>query len=443
VKLAIRKHLRDFLAIIALLIVASVVSVGILKNQRLTAPSWVPVFGKDFYELNAEFQSAQAVTPGQGQTVNVAGIRVGEISSVHLRNGRAVIRLRIDEKGVNVYRDAHMLLRPKTGLRDMVVELDPGTKAAGRVPEGGTIQVGQTAPDVNLDEILAVLDTDTRTWLTVLLGDGERGLRGRGDDLAKTFAEIDPLNRDLRKLNEGLAKRRANIKRVIHNFSLLAGELGTKDDQIATLVDSSNAVFASFARQEAALRSTVSELPSTLTTTRTALGKAETLGRTLGPSLESLRPAARALGPALRDVRPFMSQTTPVLRDEIRPLVRAAMPVVAELRPAMRDLASAAPDLTSSLKIVNRAVDMIAYNPPGVEEGYLFWFAWVNHLGASVFSTQDAHGPIRRGLFIANCNALDIVDNIAQSNPTLGVIIALLNPVRGGDSCPKTIASSR
>jgi phospholipid/cholesterol/gamma-HCH transport system substrate-binding protein len=329
-----------------------------------------------------------------------------------------------------------MLLRPKTGLRDMVVELDPGTRAAGRLPAGGTIQVGQTAPDVNLDEILAVLDTDTRTWLTVLLSDGERGLRGRGNDLAKTFQRLEPLNRDLRRVNEGLARRRTNIRHVIHNFSLLAEELGAKDDQI----DASNAVFATFAGQEAALRQTVHELPGSLTATRRALTKTETLGNELGSSLQALRPAARALGPTLRDMRPFLRETTPVLRDQIRPLVRAAMPVVAELRPAMRDLSAAAPDLTSSLKIVNRALDMIAYNPPGAEEGYLFWFAWVNHLGASVFSTQDAHGPIRRGLFITTCNALDIIDNVAQANPQLGVIIALLNPARGSQICPSTVS---
>ena len=56
----------------------------ILSNQRLTLPGWVPVIGKDFYEIKAELATAQAVTPGQGQTVNVAGVKVGEIKSVKL-----------------------------------------------------------------------------------------------------------------------------------------------------------------------------------------------------------------------------------------------------------------------------------------------------------------------------------------------------------------------
>ncbi len=442
-KTAIRKHFRDFAAIVGLVVLASAVSLYILENQRLTAPAWVPVLGEEFFEFEAEFSNAQAVTPGQGQTVNVAGVPVGDIARVRLEEGRAVVGLRISDEDVKVYKDAKMLLRPKTGLKDMAVQLDPGTPESGALKEGGRIPVGQTAPDVNLDEVLAALDADTRDYLKILLGEAELGLRGRRKDLADTFRRFEPLGRDLRLINEGLARRKRNVKRVIHNFSLLAEELGGKDDELAELVDGSNAVFAALAEQEADIRSTVRELPSALIETRLAMEKAGRLAGELGPASEALRPAARALGPALRDVRPFMRETTPVIRDEVRPLVRAANPVVTELRPAMRDLAAISPDLRQSLGILNRALNMIAYNPPGEEEGYLFWMSWVNHLGASLFSTQDAHGPIRRGLFIANCNGLDIVDNVAQVNPALSVIVTLLNPVRNSALCPKPTPGQR
>ena len=97
-KSAIRKHLPDFLAIIVLLVVAAAVSSVILSKQRLALPAWVPVVGKDFFEIEAEMTTAQAVTPGQGQTVNIAGVEVGEISSVQLRDGKAIIGMRIRPK---------------------------------------------------------------------------------------------------------------------------------------------------------------------------------------------------------------------------------------------------------------------------------------------------------------------------------------------------------
>ena len=59
---AIRKHLKDFAAIIALLVVALIVAVIILDNQRLSLPAGVPILGRDYVEVEAELSSAQAVT---------------------------------------------------------------------------------------------------------------------------------------------------------------------------------------------------------------------------------------------------------------------------------------------------------------------------------------------------------------------------------------------
>ena len=439
-KLAIVKYWRDFVTIILLFLLAGGVSAYILDKQRLTLPSWVPGIGKDFFEFEAAFSNAQAVTPGQGQTVNVAGIKVGEISKVRLDDGKAVLSLRLENRfgEGKVFRDADMLLRPKTGLRDMVVELDPGSRESGAIPEGYRFSVGQTAPDVNLDEILAVLDDDTRTYLRALISGAGQGLDGRGADLAQTFRRFEPTARDLRRINESLARRRRNIKRVIHNFSLLVSELGSKDDQIAGFVDNSNAVFTALANQDAALKDTLRELPSALGATRSALDKSADLAAELGPATRALLPSARRLAPTLRSVRPFLRETTPVLRDEIRPLTRAALPVVTELRPAMRDLSAATPDLVGSLKIVNELTDLLAYNPPGEEEGFLFWLSWVNHMGTTVFDIADAHGPIRRGLLIVNCNALDVLDNVAAVNPALAQLVALVNFVRTSAVCPST-----
>jgi phospholipid/cholesterol/gamma-HCH transport system substrate-binding protein len=438
-KTAIRKHLPDFAAIIGLIVVSLAVASVILSNQRLTLPAWVPVIGKDFYELEAELSTAQAVTPGQGQTVNIAGVEVGEIKSVRLEDGRAVIGMKIEPRYSRVYRDATILLRPKTGLKDMVAELEPGTPAAGRLPDGGRIPVSQTLPDVNLDEILAALDADTRDYLKLLVNDGGEALGDNGRALANTIRRFEPTARLSRKVNEQLAERQRNIKRAIHNFSLVTEELGTRDDAVADFVVNSNAVFASFASQDAALRETLRELPSSLEITRETLGKADRLARELGPTLEALRPAARALGPTQRQLRPFLRETTPIIRDELRPFARESLPTVRELRPALHDLAAAAPDLTGTFRNLNALLNMLAYNPPGRnEEGYLFWAAWANHLAPTVFATQDAHGPIRHGLVVFGCQTGAVLDAVADSNPQLGTLVDLLNGPNRSGICPSS-----
>jgi phospholipid/cholesterol/gamma-HCH transport system substrate-binding protein len=439
VRTAIRKHYLDFLAILGLVVVAAVVSTVILGHQRLALPGWVPLVGKDFYEIEAEMSTAQAVTPGQGQTVNIAGVEVGEIASVKLRDGKAIIGMRLRPRYDRVYKNASVLLRPKTGLKDMVAELTPGTRDAGRLPEGGVIPVSQTLPDVNLDEILAALDSDTRDYLLLLLNDGAQGLGGeaKGRELAQAIRRLEPTAKYARAINEGLAERRANLARVVHNFSLLTDELGQRDTQLAGFVDNSNAVFDTLAGQDASLRQILQKLPGTLETTQTTLGKVTTLADELGPTLNALQPAAKALAPSLRSTRPFLRDTTPVIRDEIRPFTRAALPTVQELRPAMRDLAATTPDLTASFSVVNRLLNEVAYNPPGdTQEGFLFWQSWVNHAGNAIFSTQDAQGPIRRGLVVLSCSTAQLLDSVAQANPQLGTLVALLNAPGPSQICP-------
>ena len=208
-----------------------------------------------------------------------------------------------------------MLLRPRTGLRDMVAELNPGTRAAGRLPDGQRIPMGRTLPDVNLDEILAGLDTDTRTYLQLLLADAATGLRGTERPLADTLRRFEPTARDLRRVNAALALRRRNLARAIHELLAARRRAGRQGRQLATFVNSSNAVLGSLARQDANLRATLRGLPGALADTRRALGRAQALGAALGPTLQALRPGARALGPSLRQTRPFLERTTPVIRD--------------------------------------------------------------------------------------------------------------------------------
>jgi len=433
---AIRKHYRDFLFIVGIVLLSAGVGGYILGNQRFHLPKWVPALGSDFVSYKAELSTSQSVTPGQGQTVQVAGVDVGELSKVELVNGRAVVTMSLRRKYTPIYKNATALLRPKTGLNDMILELTPGDRKAGKAPLGWTIPVAQTQANVNFDEVLSALDGDTRDYLQLLIAAGGQGLDGEGKNLSKALKRFEPTGKYLAELNGALAQRDTNIRRSIHNFRLVSEALGNKDNQLASLVDSSNSVFKAFADQDVRLRQSLQLLPGTLTETNSALGKVNRMAKVLGPTLGDLRPAARALGPSLKQTRPFLRDTTPVIRDQLRPFARDSLPVIKQLRPAARDLAVITPQLTTSFKVVNYLLNELAYNPPGKEEGYLFWVSWANHLGNQLFTNQDAHGPIRRGLFITTSQDVPVLNQVEQSNPLLGVLTGLLNLPK--QNCPNS-----
>jgi phospholipid/cholesterol/gamma-HCH transport system substrate-binding protein len=410
VKTAIRKHFKDFLAVLGLILVAGGVSAYILQKQRMR----FPIIQDKPFVLQAEFQTAQAVIAGQGQTVRVSGVRIGDIGAVKLQDGRAIVRMDIERKYEGLVRtNATALLRPKTGLKDMFIQIEPGDGPPAK--ENYTIPVQATTPDVNPDEILSTLDADTRDYLRLLISDAGRGLKGHGSDLRDLFRRFEPTHRHLAELNGAISTRRDNLRRLISSLNELNTELASHDDDIAELVDSSAGVMRAFASEEQNISSAVGELPSALRQTTDTLGRVQAFADVLGPTTENLRPAARALDPANEAVIPFAKEVTPLLASDIRPFVREARPLARDLRPASTQLADAAPNLTRTFTELNKFFNMLAFNPNGREdpgnadrqEGYLFWLAWAQHLAIQVFSSSDAHGVFRPVTLAAPCATIE------------------------------------
>ena len=438
---AIRKHLRDFVAVAALLVVALVVTVYIVENQRLR----IPVFEEKPFELKAEFETAQAVVPGQGQTIRVAGVRIGDVSDVAVEDGVGVVTFEIERKYLPVYKDATVLMRPTTGLKDMFFELDPGSAKAGEFDEGDTIAVSNTAPDVNLDEILAALDSDTQAYLKLLLVGAGKGLDGRDEDLGKLLGSVGPINRDLAELNREVAQRKENLARLIHNFNLLTTTVGQSDQDLTELVSASNGALGAIAEQDPNVQRAVSLLPGTLTQATETLDNTAKLAAVLGPAVDDLRPFARNLDQLNGSTRQLAEQATPVLQNEIRPFVRAARRPVPDLRKAAARYSAATPGLTTVGKKINRLGNMAAFNPNGAEplgtrnrdEGYLYWLAWLGHNGDSVFSAGDGNGFFRRIYFTIGCDQIsEIVRSTLPFEETLREIVTGLTPDNQNLLCP-------
>jgi phospholipid/cholesterol/gamma-HCH transport system substrate-binding protein len=417
---AIREHLRDFIAIGVLAVLAIVTTGVILSKQQANFPSWLPILGQEHFELKAEFSSAQAITPGQGQTVTIAGINVGKIGSVNLENGAAVVTMDIDPKYADlIHTDASLLLRPRTGLQDMTIEIDPGQHGK-EVAEGSTVPLANTQPNVNPDQILASLDGDTQSYLQLLLQGGAQGLYGHSTELSSGLRRFDPTVHSIARINGALAKRRQNLRRVITNFGKLSTELGHRDTQLAQFVRSSNTVLGSFAKEQNAIRATLQEFPPTLRQTQSALSSADKLALVLGPASRKLIPSARALAPALRQVRPLFRETTGPVRDQIRPFARQTQTPLKHIKQASGPLATTTTALSKGFKDLNLLFNSLAYNPPGAaDEGYLFWASWLNHNTNAVFFTQDAGGPLRHGLVQLSCATAANALAVGNSNAFL------------------------
>jgi phospholipid/cholesterol/gamma-HCH transport system substrate-binding protein len=446
VKRAIREHWKDFASIVGLLVVTVFVAGYILLNERLS----IPFISPSQYTLNADFQTAQAVTPGQGQSVRISGVQVGLISGVTLKNGEGIVKMSIDKKYEGLIRQNWTaLIRPRTGLDDMFIELSPGIGNAPAAQSGYTIPISNTMPVVNLDEILASLDEDSREYLDLLVNGAGQGLqKNGGDELAQVMERFEPTHQDLARLNGAVAQRGADLQQLVNSLRRLNDALAAKQGQIVQLVDSSEKVFGAFASEDQNVSQAVADLPGTLQQTTTTLAKVQTFAKALGPAAVNLLPAVKSIPAANQALSALAVPGAPIVKNQIRPFVVAARPVVQNLRPAAVNLAepttvptsngpvkeaAATSNLTNVFTVLNHFGNMLGYNPGNTEHGYLWWLAWLDHNARTLFSVQDANGDYRPLFLQASCATYA---QLANDSPLEEVVMNLTPILTDAGLCP-------
>jgi phospholipid/cholesterol/gamma-HCH transport system substrate-binding protein len=441
-----RGHRTDTIAILVLAFVGIVMMLGIFTQQKASLPSWLPLVGEEFEDITAEFTTAQAVTPGQGQAVDVAGLQIGKVSSVDLEDGHAIVGMSIEPKYMElIHPDAHFLLRPKTGLNDMTVEVEPGT-GKGHVEDGHRFPLAQTEANVQLEALWNSLDADTRQYIQLLVAGGAQGIGGRGVQLGNALRRFEPFVEYTAKLNKAIAARRTELAKVIHLFGELTTELGAHDAQIRRFVGSSEKALGNFAHQQVALEEAFEEFPETLKVAKEGLASSNEFSTVALPTLTKLIPQAQASTPAFKATEKLFSQTTAPIRDGIRPFSREIRPLLSAANEASKPFEKTVRGFGESLHGLNSFFNELAYKPSD-KQSYLFYVPWVNHDFNSAFSLEDGTAPMLRSSVLLNCTGAAIgfgtveinkYDNLQTLLELIGAprAIELPNPFgEAGKSC--------
>src|SRR4051794_29976538 len=418
----LRREAKWVWVILGIMVVAMACALYLLSNQRVANPF------ETTYKLKAEFDNASAVAPGLGAAVNVAGVKVGQISGRELHNGRGVLSLAIDPgKLPHVYRGATARLVPNTPLKDMQVDLTPGDPKAGAMPENTTISIASTSTPIDSDELLHALDTDTREYLQLLIANTGDGLNGRGVDLRELLRTLGPTSAQVREIAALLRTRRHVVPRLVHNLQVLSTAAGGEDESIKQIIGAGDATLGALASEDGALRSAITQLPGTLQTARSTLVTAAPFARSLRRTLTDLEPAVPRLKQTLQDTPDSLRGFLPLPLKQLKHFTDATLPLAPVVRRASHYIGASLPPLRRAFTTIGETTNMLGYNPGANTDSYLFWLAWFSHNSNSMISTADANGSVWRGFALVSCTSLN------QS----GVTGTLLKTVLGtGSICP-------
>jgi phospholipid/cholesterol/gamma-HCH transport system substrate-binding protein len=373
--------LRDVIAVLACIAIGLSCSAYILVHQHVSLP-WDSEF-----RFSADFDKAPGVRPQALEEVRIAGVSVGRIRSASVTNsGDARLGLEIDPTQV-VYQNAQLLLRTKSPLNVMYVELNPGTPDAPRLQSGGVIPITQTQRAAQPYELLDKLDDRTQAALTSLLDQAQVGLRGAGSTLPTSLDATRQTMVTFKPVIDALVQRRQHLADLVHAFSTIATAVGHDGTRMSGLTASMDQTLSALASRDVQLQATLRALPGFTSDLNTSMNQVSDLTGALNPTLDDLAAAAPKLPGAITSLTGSVAAIRNFVHDGA-PVINRAGPIVSDLRLFTGNAGPAFADLRPVAGYLPLASAMIA--------------PWMGDLAAftyqtsSAFSLYDANGGLGR-----------------------------------------------
>ncbi len=252
------------------------------------------------HQFTVKAAFANAVNIAKGSPVRIAGVNVGKVVRLSSEPGSttaSLVTMQIQSMGLPIHRDATLEIRPRTFLEgNFFVQIDPGSPSAPLVKDGDTIPVAQTAAPVQLDQVLSVLNTSTRTQLQGLLRDLSTGLSGPGAaGYNQSIPFQGPAFRDNSVVNNALlGQDQHDLSGYIKSSGAVAEATDADPNALENLVSDFDTTAGALAAQDTALAQSIHDLPALLTVGKPSLAAVD-------QALPSVNAFATALLPGTRN----------------------------------------------------------------------------------------------------------------------------------------------
>ena len=255
------------------------------------------------YRFKAPFP--EAATLAQEADVRLAGVNIGKVKKKTLDKGaaRTLVEMELESKFAPIPRDTRAILRQKTLLGETYVELAPGTKGSGDLPDGATLAKANIEPTVELDEIFNVFDPPTRRAFRAWQAGLAKAIEGgRGQDLNDALGNLEGFAVDGADLLRVLDEQEVAVRRLVRNTGRVFGAINEREGALRQLIVNSNNTFEATASRDEALAEAIRIFPTFLDESRVTLARLERFARNTHPLVRDLRPVADDLGPTVRDL---------------------------------------------------------------------------------------------------------------------------------------------
>jgi phospholipid/cholesterol/gamma-HCH transport system substrate-binding protein len=131
--------------VVGVFVLVGIVSLGYLSIKL----GKLEIIGGDLFEVEALFNSASGLKPGA--TVEIAGVEVGRVKTISLKEDRAMVKLAV-QNGTKLYSDTIASIKTRGIIGEKFLALSPGGGGDPLKP-GDTIR--DTEAGLDLEELVS------------------------------------------------------------------------------------------------------------------------------------------------------------------------------------------------------------------------------------------------------------------------------------------------
>ena len=342
---------------------------GILLFLWITFGGPTPFKAKP-YEINVPFKEATQLA--QQSDVRISGVSVGKVQDIVLApdGEQAMAKVDIDDKYGPLPANTRAVLRTKTLLGETYIELTPGDREGPKLADGGTLPAAQIAESVQLDEIFRTFNAKTRAAFQSWQQEAALSIEGQGAGLSYAFGELEPTFTQFDRLFRVLDSQQLAVKQLFRNGATSLRALRGRQGELASLIQSSNAVFSTTAARDRQIEELFRAFPTFQDESRLTLERLKSFSINADPVMKQLVPVAEQLSPTLiafsklaPEAKGFFEGLEPVIdraptgfpavrklfRDQFPPLLRAVDPFLRNLNPVLTGLGLYKHELTATV----------------------------------------------------------------------------------------------
>jgi phospholipid/cholesterol/gamma-HCH transport system substrate-binding protein len=276
------------------------------------------------YRVTAEFVNAGQLV--QGADVRVAGNTAGSVEDIQVsQSGTAEVTFTVDDEYAPLRSGTQAIVRPTSlsGIANRFIDLRLAPDDAEEIEDGGRLGLDQTETAVELDEVFALFDEETRGSLRGFIKGQADSLRGRGRQLRRGVHYLNPALSTGSRLFEGLTRDERLLERFLVDSSSLVNALAERRGDLTGVVRNLNATFGALGSQQDALAESVERLPPFMRRANTTFVNLRAALDDVDPLVAAAEPAVERLGPFLDEARLFAHDAEPTVRDLSRTISRA------------------------------------------------------------------------------------------------------------------------